>query len=150
MPDAVEVAIPEALVDRLNALVLVPAVPVVQQGVVPTTPVPSAGPGVYYLEASFLPATSFSIGIADNAHNQHYGILQVDVRGPLGEGNYKARRIAAKVGGWFARGTKCTKDGFTTTVFEPPHVHEGRIDGAWWRIQVDIRYRCFARPTIYP
>jgi hypothetical protein len=150
MADAVEVAIPEALVNRLNALVLIPPVPVAQEFVVPVTAVPPAGPGVYYLQTSFLPATSFATAIDDGAYNQHYGIFQIDLRGPLGEGNYKSRRIAAKVGGWFARGTKCTKDGFTAIVFEPPHIREGRIEGVWLRTQIDIKYKTFARSTTYP
>ena len=150
MADAVEVAIESALLNRLNALVFAPVIPVAQPNVT-LNPAPVAGPGVRYLEATFLPAKSFAMGIAYNAHNQYYGILQVSVRGPLNEGDLVPRRIAAAVAGtngWFKRGTQVTKDGFTATIYDVPDVPQGRIDDPWWMIPVSIPYRCFARPTV--
>lgn len=145
MADAVEVAIESALLNRLNALVFSPVIPVAQPNVTLTPPAP--GPGVRYLEATFLPATSFAMGISYDAHNQHYGLLQVSVRGPLNEGDLAPRRIAATIAGWFKRGTQCTKDGFVTTIYDVPRVPQGVKDDPWWHIPVSIPYRCFARPT---
>lgn len=147
MADAAEVAIESALINRLLALSFSPVIPVSLPNVT-LTPAPIAGPGVKWLRATFLPADSFAIGIADNAHNQHYGILQVDVFVGLGIGDYAPRRIAAQIAGWFKRGTQVTKDGFIATVYDVPRIARAVEDDPWWMIPVSIPYRCFARPTV--
>lgn len=144
MADAVEVAIESALLNRLVALTLSPVVAVSLPNI--TLAEPAGVPGARWMRAAFLPADSFAIGIANNAHNQHYGLLQVDVFGYLGDGDLGPRRIAAAVVSWFKRGTRCSKDGFMATVTDTPRVRAGIKDDPWWMIPVSIPYRCFARP----
>ncbi len=146
MADAAEVAIESAILNRLGALVLSPVVPLELPNVI-LTPAPVPGPGVRWMRATFLPADSFAFGIANNAYNQHYGLLQVTVFGPLNEGELAPRRIAASVAAWFRRGTQCTKDGFIATIYDAPRIRDGRRDDPWWMIPVTIPYRSFARPT---
>lgn len=145
MADAVEVAIESALLNRLTALTFIPPIPVSLPNVSFTPP--TVGPGIRWLQATFLPADSFAIGIADNAHNQHYGLLQVSVFGFQGEGDYASRRVATMVGGWFKRGTQCSKDGFIATVYDVPRIGQGVRDDPWWMVPVSIPYRSFARPS---
>lgn len=144
MADAVEVAIESALLNRLGLLTLSPVVAVALPNV--KFPEPAAVPGARWMRAAFLPADSFAIGIANNAHNQHHGLLQVAVFGYLGDGDLAPRRVAAAVVSWFKRGTACTKDGFVATVYDTPRVRGGVKDDPWWMIPVSIPYRCFARP----
>jgi hypothetical protein len=145
MPDVAEVAIQGALTDRLRALVLVPALTVAFPDTTFTPPSPA--PGAKWLEANFLPADSVSIGISDDADNQHYGIFQVSVRGFQGDGDPSLRRVAAAVGAWFRRGTRMTRDGFVVTSYEVPRIAGGSKDDPWWLIPVSISYRCFAPQT---
>lgn len=149
MPDPVEVAIESALINRLVALTFSPVIPVALPNVT-LTPAPIAGPGVKWLRATFLPADSFAIGISFDAHNQHYGIFQVDVFYGQGSGELAPGRIAASIIAWFKRGTKLTKDGFIIECGVGNDVPKrGRLveDDPWVMIPVSIPYRCFARPT---
>lgn len=151
MADDAEVAIESALLDRYRALVLSPVLPK-SYPLVKLVP-PVAAPGVGWLRASYLPAPSFAIGIADNAFVQHYGIFQIDVfhgQGTEGSGELAPGRIASRVVAWFKRGTKLTKDGFVVECgigTDVPRRGQAIPDDPWVFIPVTIPYRCFARPT---
>lgn len=148
MPDAVEVAIESALLNRLVALTFSPVIPLAlpNVGTPPSrefTP-PAAEPGANWLRATFLPADSFALGIDYGSSNQHYGILQVDVLGYLGDGELAPGRIAASVIQWFKRGTKVTKDGFTAEVTRIPRRGTMVKDDPWVMIPVSIPYLAYA------
>src|SRR5687767_14661059 len=103
MPDAVEVAIEAALLQRAVDFATARALTLARPNVLFTPPPskvdPPSGPTVYgkYLRADFLPAPSFALGISYNAHNQHYGLFQVSVFYGQGAGELAPKRIAAAI-----------------------------------------------------
>lgn len=143
MAEPVEVAIEKALVDRLIAMTISPSIPVSLPNV--TFIPPNAGPNVYWLRGSFLPADSFALGVDFGSHNQHYGIFQVDVFYGQGSGEYKPGRIASALISWFERGLKLTQDGFVVNVLQKPYRSRMIKDDPWVMISVSIPYRAFAR-----
>jgi len=142
MPDAVEVAIESALLNRLNALVLSPVLPVSLPNV--TFVPPTAGPNVGWLRGTFLPAKSFPLGVDYEGNNQHYGIFQVDVFYGQGSGDLAPGRIAASVIQWFKRGTVLTKDGFVARIKDIPSRGQTIKDDPWVMIPVSIPYLAYA------
>jgi hypothetical protein len=148
MADAVEVAIESALLNRLEELTFSPTIPLVlpNVGTAPArtfTP-PSAVPGANWLRATFLPADSVALGIDYESSNQHYGLLQVDAFGYIGDGELAPGRIAASVLAWFKRGTKMTKDGFMVEIVRLPYRRALIKDDPWVMIPVSIPYLAFA------
>lgn len=148
MADAVEVAIEAALLNRLLALTFSPALPVSLPNVgtapgMAFTP-PQAGPGVRWLRANFLPAQTFELSIDVAGSNQHYGLLQVDAIGSIGDGEMGIGRLAADVIAHFKRGTRLNKDGFTIDVIRPPRRGTMVKDYPWVFIPVSIPYLSFA------
>lgn len=151
MPDAVEVAIESALLNRYNAFQLgsPDTLHRAQPNVAFTPPQPSSLVGGltvynYWLRATFLPAESFALGIDYGSHNQHYGIFQVDVFYGQGAGEYAPGRIATSIIQWFKRGTQLTKDGFTVEMVRPPRRGNLIKDDPWIMIPVSIPYLAFA------
>lgn len=142
MPDAVEVAIESALLNRLNALVLSPSVPISLPNI-PFTP-PAEGQGACWLRATFLPATSTALSVDYEGSNQHYGIFQVDVFYGQGGGELAPGRIATAILAWFKRGLALTKDGFTVQVTRLPYRKQMIRDDPWMMIPVCIPYQAFA------
>ena len=142
MPDAAEVAIEGALLDRLNALVLVPAMPVSLPNI--QFPPPQATPTTGYLRATFLPADSVTLGLARGSSIQHYGLLRVDVFYGLFGGELAPNRVAASVISWFKRGTQLTRSGFTVNVFKAPFRGPMSREDVWVMIPVSIPYIAFA------
>ncbi len=142
MADAAEVAIESALLNRLVALTFSPAVPVALPNVAMTPPV--AGPNVYWLRGTFLPADSFALSVAYSGTNQHYGLFQIDVFYGQGSGELAPGRIATSVLQWFKRGTRLTKDGFTVEVTKTPYRRTIIKDDPWVMIPVLIPYLAFA------
>jgi hypothetical protein len=142
MPDAVEVAIESALLNRLNALTLSPAVPVSLPNI--TFVPPTAGQSVAWLRATFLPAATTELSVDYTGSNQHYGIFQVDVFYGQGGGELAPARIAAAVIQWFKRGTKLTKDGFKVEVTRAPRRGSLLRDDPWQMLPVSIPYVAYA------
>lgn len=142
MPDAAEVAIEGALLDRLNSLVLVPALTVSLPNI--QFPPPQATPSTGYLRATFLPADSITLGISYGSSIQHYGLLRVDVFYGLFGGELAPGRIAASVMAWFKRGTQLTRGAYTVNIFKAPF--RGRMvrEDVWVMIPVSIPYIAFA------
>lgn len=145
MADLVEVAVESALINRLKAFALSPAIPLALPNVEFNNK-PAAEPGNFWLRASFLPANSLALGVAFSSTNQHYGIFQVDVFFSQGSGELAPGRIAAQLISWFARGTMMSKDGFDVLVNLKPYrsrmVRDG--DGPWAMIPVSVPYIAFA------
>lgn len=146
MVEPVEVAIESALVTKAQAFAAAqsPAIAISLPNVAFTPP--AAGPNVKWLKASFLPAPSFETGIAWNAHNQHYGIFQLDVFYGQGAGEYAPGRIASAIIQYFARGTELGKDGYRVRIVKQPYRASTLKDDPWMMIPISIPYLCFARP----
>jgi hypothetical protein len=95
-----------------------------------------------------MPAPSFETGIAWNAHNQHYGLMQLDVFYGQGAGEYAPGRLASAVIAYFGRGLKLTKDGVNVLISKQPY--RGPLindDSGWSMIPVSIPYLSFATPA---
>lgn len=142
MAEPVEVAIEKALLNRVIAYCVSPAIPLSLPNVTFTPPV--AAPGVFYLRASFLPAETFALGVGYNSTHQHYGIFQVDVFAKLGEGEYPAGRQAAGLIAYFKRGTQMYQDGFTVNIIRAPSRGPLLKSDPWIQIPVNIPYIAFA------
>lgn len=145
MPEPVEVAIEAALLTRAQAFATAQGLTISLPNIEFTPPVASIP--AKWLRATFLPAPSFEMGIAFNAHNQHYGILQLDVFYGEGAGEYAPGRIAAAVIQYFPRGTQMSKDGFRVRIIKAPYRGSLLRDDHWMLIPVSIPYLCFARPA---
>lgn len=141
MSNPAEVAVNKALLDRLIAYAVSPAITVALPEV--AFDAPTAAPDVRWLRATFLPAPSFALGVG-TASNQHYGILQVDVFYNEGQGEYPAGRIAADIIAWFKRGTKLAQDGFGVHIYKHPYRSRFMKDPPWIIIPVSIPYIAFA------
>lgn len=142
MADAIEVAIQSALINHLKALLTSPAFPLSLPNINFTQP--TAGPNVFWYRATFLPATSFALGVAFDSANQHYGIFQVDVFYGQGSGELAPGRIAAGVIGHFDRGTVVTKDGFSARVTLKPYRSAMVKSDPWMMIPVSVPYLSFS------
>lgn len=108
---------------------------------------PTASATAKWLRATFLPAPSFEMGIAWDAHNQHYGLFQIDVFYGQGAGELAPGRLASAAIAYFKRGTVMTKDGVSVRVTKQPYRGPMIVDGSGWAmVPVSIPYLCFARP----
>lgn len=144
MPEPVEVAIESALLTKAQAFAAAqsPALAISLPNI--AFPPPVAGPNVKWLRATFMPAPSFETGIAWDAHNQHYGLFQLDVFYGQGSGELAPGRLASAAIAYFARGTKLTKDGFSVLVHKQPYRGPIIKDDPWVMIPVTIPFQCFA------
>lgn len=142
MADAVEVAIESALLNRLVAMTISPAIPVALPNVSFTPPQPSQT--AFWLRGTFLPADTYSLGVPFGSTNQHYGLFQVDVFYGQGGGELAPGRIATSVIEWFKRGTTLTKDSFSVKIVQPPYRRTMIKDDPWVMIPVFIPYIAYA------
>jgi hypothetical protein len=147
MAEPVEVAIDKALIERAKAFAAAqsPALTISLPNVAFTPPTESQT--AKWLRATFLPAPSFEVGVAFNAHVQHYGIFQIDVFHGIGAGEYAPGRIASDVIKCFPRGLRLAQDGTSTLINRAPYRGSLLKDGSWTMIPVSIPYLCFARPA---
>lgn len=146
MADAAEVAVESALINRLKAFALSPAIPLALPNVEFTNK-PIAEPGNFWLRGTFLPANSLALGVAFGSTNQHYGIFQVDVFYSQGSGELAPGRIATQLLAWFKRGTMMSKDGFDVLVNLQPYRSRMVKDDPWVMIPVSVPYLAFATPS---
>lgn len=131
MPEPVEVAIESALLTRAQAFATTQGIAIALPNVAFTPP--EASPTAKWLRTTFLPAPSFETGIAWNAHNQHYGLMQLDVFMGQGSGEYAPGRLASAAITYFAQGTVMTKDGVSVRVTKQPYRGPIIVDGSGWR-----------------
>lgn len=134
-----ESQIEEALLLRLTALILSPALPVAYPNV--TFPAVGTTKPDVYLEASFLPGAPQTIGISD--WSELPGYLQVDVVYKTQNGELKPRQIAGAVADWFERGTRLTNGAVQVDIYDRPAIGKAMPDSPYIRIPVSIRYRSF-------
>lgn len=134
----IESQITEALLQRLAALTLSPALPVAYPNTAFTPP--TSGP---YLEAHQLRAETRPIGIS--AWDERPGIFQVDVVYKAQDGVIKPTEIADKVADWFKRGTRLTNGAVRVDIDTAPSIAAPIVDAPYIRTPVSIRYRVFTR-----
>ena len=137
----VESQITEALLARLAALTLSPALQVAW----PDTVFPAAGqvkPDTY-LEANQLRAETQGIGIS--AWDEHAGIFQVDVVNKPNGGLIKPTQIADAVAAHFPRNLRLPNGSVEVLILEPVSIAAPIPDAPYTRTPVSIRYRCFKR-----
>jgi hypothetical protein len=138
----IEAQIAEALLTRLAALTLTPAL----QVAMPNVPFPATGTDKpdTYLQASLLRVPTQAVGVA--AWNEHAGILQVDVVYSAQSGEIKPLQVADSVAAWFGRGTRLPNGSIQVDVYEPPQIASALDNGDGYdKIPVSIRYRTFTQ-----
>lgn len=137
----VESQILEALILRLKALTLSPALPLA----LPDVTFPAAGqvkPDTY-LDAKPMRAGARGIGIS--AWDEYPGIFQVDVVTKKGQGAIKSTQIADAIAAHFAKGSTLTNGSVTVGIYDQPVIASSIDDDPYTRIPVSVRYRCFVR-----
>jgi hypothetical protein len=146
MSDPIEVAIQKALTDRATAFATAQGMTAaISYPNVAFTPSAAKMGTVYgkWLQASFLPAPSFSTDIGFD-ENQHYGVFQLSVYWGAGAGEYEPRRLAAKIVAYFRAGTVIGANGLPVTIYDTPNIASGFKDDPWWVVPVSIPFKCFA------
>jgi hypothetical protein len=142
----VESQITEALLQRLAALTLSPALQVAWPNIDFPGKNPDGSPKVKpetYLEARQLRAGTEALGIS--AWNDHAGIFQVDVVYSKQDGAIKATQIADAVAAHFPRNLRLANGSIVVRIDEPPQVAAPVPDAPYTRTPVSIRYRSFVR-----
>lgn len=148
MPDPIEVAIKSALITKLLALPRPATVPISVPNVgndgtrVFNAPDPAAGAA--WFRATLIPAPTIALHLEYTGANQHYGMMQVDAFGYMGDGEMRVGRNASAIISWFKRGTRMSKDGFRIEVTRAPYEHAMLTDGSWVYIPVDVPYIAYA------
>lgn len=135
MATGIEAIILEGLLARLAALTTSPVMPVAYPNV--SYDPPATG----YLRASHLPNETEQVTISATGQNRHFGLLQVDVAWPKGEGSLKPLEIAAQIVAHFKRGTLITQDGIAILIVAPPSVAPPLDDDPFWIYPVTIPYQ---------
>jgi hypothetical protein len=138
----IESQITEALLQRLAALTLSPALLVAYPNV--TFPAAGQTKPTTYLEAhSPLRANTSAIGIS--AWNEHAGIFQVDVVYGTQDGAIRPTQIADAIAQHFPRNLRLTNGDIQVDIYEPPSIAAPITDGSYNRTPVSISYRTFTR-----
>jgi hypothetical protein len=138
----IESQITEALLQRLAALTLSPALQVAYPGI--TFPAAGATKPATYLEARTpLRVGATTVGIS--AWSEHSGIFQVDVLYSAQDGVIKPTQIADAVVAWFDRGTRLVNGSVQVDIYDRPAIGPAIDDEPYTRTPVSIRYRTFVR-----
>ena len=149
MPLAPEAAIPDALLEHLGefAAAQSPALGVFYPGL-PFSPTD----GVAYLAARYMPNRNDVLAVSDAAHERHFGLLQVSVMWPDGEGGIiPAMDLAGQVIAHFPKGTRLQGDGVKVEItrqawlVQPLEEDDGRL-----MVPVTIPYQAFVAPAVSP
>jgi hypothetical protein len=111
---------------------------------------PSVGdPASKWLRVTFLPAETQAFGISDEADNQNYGFMQVDVFTPLEVGELHPVRIANEIMAAFRKGTVMFEGGYKTRIYAAPTRLPMVKEDEWVMVPVRVPYKCFApTPTL--
>lgn len=152
MPEPVEAAIELALLGQAAAFATAQTLTLDVPNGNAVFQQPAALPEAQWLRATVIPAPTITTGIAYDAHNQHYGYLQIDVMQGLGGGTAAMKRLAAAISAYFPLGLVLTNNGFDITIASHTRnqvVAAGplMLDSPWMMMPVSIPYRCFARPA---
>jgi len=136
----VETSIFSALGDRLQQLVLSPAVPI-------SWPNLSFTPRGAYLRPYPLPARTESMGVSYQSPNDYRGIYQVDVFWPVNQNPISAYECASAIIAHFKKGTKMVRDGISVWVEGPPWQSPPLEEPSWFHVPVNVPYRAFVPAT---
>lgn len=101
-----ETKIAEALLAKLGALTLSPAIPIAWPNVAFAPPVDSQGKPSPFLRANDIPAPTLGLSLSSTGTNDYVGLFQVDVMWPQGGGVSAAKEVAAAIIAHMKRGTQ--------------------------------------------
>jgi hypothetical protein len=135
---AILIDIETALLARVAALILSPALPVAWPNVAFTKP--SGG----YLRVNHVPNTSRRIMIGSSEPHMRRGILQVDVFRPKNEGTALATALADQIAAWFPADMRLGAGGVTVRVTKASDAAIAVADDTHWQVPVTVSYECFA------
>lgn len=136
-------SIEDALLWHLSVLVLAPVVPVAWPDI-PFTPVV----GTPYLEPTVLPNKTDFAGVGVGSPHRHFGLLQVNVHGPQGQGSAPTSEIADQIMEHFAPDTVIARNGVRVRIgaFDGgtavPYRSQGFNGNGFRVIPVTIPYWC--------
>jgi len=134
----VEETIEAALFGRVASLDLTPALQVGWPNV-PFTP-----PAAAHLQVLHFPNRNTRLFLAGADPHFRQGILQVTVRAPLNEGAAPATGIAGAIAAHFPADLALWGEGLKIKIQAAPRVWPADRSDAWWSLQVDVPYECFA------
>lgn len=93
-----------------------------------------------YLRPTFLPAQTFSFGLASGSSNQYRGIFQVDVFWPENDGLPNALEVADAVKDWFPKFSTFTRNGLLVKISEAPWLSGLLQEPKWIQVPVSVPY----------
>jgi hypothetical protein len=134
----IEEKIEAALFARVASLDLTPALLVAWPNV-PFTP-----PATAYLQVLHFPNRNTRIFL--NGSDPHYrqGILQLTVAAPLNAGTVTATGLVGDIAEHFPADLALYSAGIKIKIQAAPRVWPADKTDAWWNVQVDVPYECFA------
>lgn len=135
-----EAQIVRALLARLQALALTPALPVAYPDV--EFKPPATG---MWLEAAIFQAPTEAVSIPHDGWNSYTGFMQVTLVAPENTGQVQTAQVAAQIVNWFKRGTSMIDGATTVTIFKPPYASPTLEDRNTTRTPVTVRYQAFAK-----
>jgi hypothetical protein len=133
----IEERIEAALIDRVRALILSPALPLAWPNNVAEPPPP-------YLRIDFFRNRNERIAIKGSLPHRRLGILQITVVTPLNAGPSNATSIAGRVAEHFPADLVLDYDGVSVRIEAAPDVLSGSKEDASYDVITSIRYECFA------
>jgi hypothetical protein len=134
----IEEKIEAALFARVASLDLTPALQVAWPNV-PFTP-----PAAAYLQVLHFPNRNTRLFLAGSDPHFRQGILQLTVAAPLNAGTVQATGLAGGIAEHFPADLALYSEGLKVKVQAAPRVWPADKTDAWWNVQVDVPYECFA------
>lgn len=134
----VQSSIEGALLYRLSTLVLAPPLRIAwpNENFTPD--------GKKFLVVDHLPNQPDRPFLASDEPHFRQGILQVTVKGPLGEKAINFTEVAGLIAAHFPADLPMRRNGVTVKVSRAPTIATGLVDGPHWSVPVSINYECFA------
>lgn len=99
--------------------------------------------GTLYIQPVNLPANTEGATIGGTeSTDETLGVYSINVFSPLGEGKKEAVNMADTIADRFKRDTELTYNSHTVRINNVT-IKQGRNDGAWYQIPIDIQYQSF-------
>lgn len=133
-----EALISETILACVQAMVLVPTMPVVMPNRAYTEK-----PGQPYIAVSLQPNTVDALGIEFGAEENHQGLLQFSVYWPSDAGEVQPKAVVSQIQAKFARGTRINANGIQIRFDYPPSIAAPLSDSDWFMIPVTCRWGCY-------
>lgn len=99
--------------------------------------------GTPYLSAWMLPAPTRNLTIGTNGPNKYYGVFQVSIFYPQGQGPGQAAELAVEFLTTFAKGTILLADNYRITI-SMSYLGTAILKDGWYMVPVSVNYYCFA------